>query len=399
MSPDPSARRAPSGDAAWLTFPATFYPSARTLTGATIIHTTAGHDRSGLDVVVPLTKTYQVAGTITGADGPAALLAVHLLLADSVDNPLFDISTAVTDGKGAFTFYGVPPGQYVARIVRTPSPAGDARFGVGGGGGDSPLSVFITGRGPGTGPPQLSDEPLLYADQAITVVDRPVNGLNIALRQGAHVRGHVEFQGAATPPTAAQLQQILVRLDPANGDTYNAFPPNPVSADGHFATPSFWPSRYVVRIGFMGNSPPGWYFKSATYQGRNVSESPLALSSDIDDLTITFTDHPSKVEGTVVGDDGKADAGAVVILFPREPGAWVDYGRSTSGLRNQPAIDGAFTIVNVPEGDYLLIAISDADAADWQNPAILQKLSILAERVHVGDGQATTVSLRTKHPS
>jgi hypothetical protein len=385
--------RGPSGDAAWLTYPATFFPSARTLSAANVIHAIAGREQSAIDLVVPLTKTYQVSGTLTASDAPPSFHAVHLMLADLADNPLFDVSTAVTDGAGAFTSYGVPPGQYLARVVRTPYPAGDARLVAGGAGNGQPMSVFISGGSPASGPPRLSDEPLAYADQPITVIDRNVKDVNIALRQGVHVRGHAEFLGASTPPTPAQMRQTFVTLEPANGQAYGAIMPNALSDDGHFVTPSSWPSRYLLRV---TGTPPGWTFKGAMYQGRDVSESPLALSSDIDDIALTFTDHPSKIDGTVVGDDGKPDLGAVVLLFPVDAASWVDYGRTSRRVRSVPTTAGAFTLTNVPEGDYLLIAISDADATDWQNPAILQKLSSLAEHVHVADGQASSISLRTK---
>ncbi len=383
--------RGPSGDAAWLTFSATFFPSARTLSTASVIQVTAGATRTGLVLTVPVTKTYQVSGALVGIQGSLASHAVHLLLADQSDNPLFDVSTAVTDGTGVFTFYGVPPGQYIARIVRTPYPVEGQQLVFGGNGGDSPMSVRIGGQP--SGPRRLSDEPLLYGDLAIAVVDRNVKDANIALRYGAHVRGRAVFLGTATPPTPAQLQNISVSLDPSNGDSYLAIAPNALSEDGHFATPSSWPGRYLVRT---AGAPANWTLKSAMYQGHDVSETPLLLSSDIDDVTLTFTDHASKIDGTVQGDDGKSDLGAVVILFPTDAAAWMNYGRTSRRVRSTPTRNGAFTIADVPDGDYFLIAISDAQAADWQNPATLKKLSSLAEQVHVSDSQAASITLRTK---
>jgi hypothetical protein len=386
------ASRGPSGDAAWLTYPATFFPSARTLSTATVIHLAADTTRSGIDLIVPLTKTYQVSGTLTGIAGSLASHAIHLLLADQADNPLFDVSTAVTDGAGAFTFYGVPPGQYLARVVRTPYPAGGQQLVFGGGGGDFPMSVFIGG-GRAAGPPRLSDEPLLYGDLAVTVIDRNVKDASIALRSGVHVRGHAEFLGTITPPTPAQMQQIRVTLEPSNGDVYAAITPNLLSDDGHFSTPSTWPGRYLIRV---AGAPATWVLKTAMYEGHDVSEAPLLLSVDVDDITLTFTDHASKIDGTVQRDDGTPDLGALVILFPTDAGSWVDYGRTSRRVRITATRNGAFTIANAPDGDYYLVAISDAQATDWQDPANLKKLSSLAQQVHVGGDQAISIALRTK---
>jgi hypothetical protein len=207
------------------------------------------------------------------------------------------------------------------------------------------------------------------------------------------VRGHAEFVGGTPQPTPAQLQQIAVALEPTNGDIYAAIPPSALSEDGHFVTPSSWPGRYLVRV---SGAPQGWTFNGASFQGRDVSETPWALSDDVDDITLAFTDRPSRLEGTVQDRDGTPDLGAIVILFPTDQAAWVDYGRTSRRVRSTTTRKGAFTIANPPEGDYYAIAISDKDAGDWQNPSILKQLSVLADRVHVDEGRSTTINLRTK---
>jgi protocatechuate 3,4-dioxygenase beta subunit len=392
--------RPPSADAAWTTYVTTFFPSAEAIGAASTIHAESGHDRAEVDVVVRLAATYQVSGVVTSPDGtPAGFHAVHLLPADSAESPLFDAGTAVTDAAGAFTFYGVPPGQYVARVVRTPWPAGQGgRLAICGGTGAIKFVCSISG-GPSSGPPPLPTEPLLYADQAVAVGDRNLRDVSIALRTGARVTGHVEYEGAAARPTDAQLSQVLVLFERAGGQTgqaaggFDVGRPGRFSADGQFTTASTWPGRYVIRV---SGAPSGWTFKGATFQGRDMSETPVDLSRDLADVVITFTDHTGKIEGTVQALDGQPDAGAAVLLFPTDRAGWTDYGRTSRRVRSTSAPAGKFTLPAPPPGEYFLIAVPDEQSADWQNPAFLEKLTVFAERVDVTDGASLTRALKTR---
>jgi hypothetical protein len=389
-----SALPGPPPDGVWLTYPTTFFPSTLAIGSAAAVHAVSGEDKSGVDVVVRLTPTYQVSGVVSGPDGPAASYAVHLVPAESADAPLFDAGTAITDAAGAFTFFGVPPGQYVARVVRTPWPtaAGGRLAIMGGTGQTSSVGTILGGPGPAGGPPPLSTEPLLSVSQAVTVADRHVKDLALTLRAGGRVTGRAEFDGSASRPTPEQWRAASVALELANGQSSFAIFPGQFTADGQFATPSTWPGRYLIRA---GAAPPGWTFKSATYQGRNVSETPIDIATaDLEDVVITFTDHPRKIDGSVQVPQGQTGAGVVVLLFPVEPAGWTDYGRSSRRVRRVRASPtGTFTVASPPDGEYFLIAIPDEQAADWQNPALFTTLGAIADRIHVREGQSMTHAL------
>jgi hypothetical protein len=57
---------------------------------------------------------------------------------------------------------------------------------------------------------------------------------------------------------------------------------------------------------------------------------------------------------------------------------------------------GKFTLPAPPPGEYFLVAVSDEQASDWQNPAFLEKLAPFADRINVSDGQSITRALRTR---
>jgi hypothetical protein len=59
----------------------------------------------------------------------------------------------------------------------------------------------------------------------------------------------------------------------------------------------------------------------------------------------------------------------------------------------RPSMTGRYRIPGLPPGAYLLAAVDDASAANWQNPRILDALARSAQRVTLEDKERTTVDL------
>jgi hypothetical protein len=166
-----------------------------------------------------------------------------------------------------------------------------------------------------------------------------------------------------------------------------------IEEDGRFVLPSVWPGRYVI---LLDRTPPGWFLKSITAEGRDVADRPLVLDRDRDDVVITLTDQAARLAGSVQASTGKVDDDVSVLLFPADPARWVDYGQSTRRLRVVPAAGGSYSMPAPPEGNYLLIALPEPQLADWQNPAFLKRAAALADRIVVRAGQSVTQALRTR---
>jgi hypothetical protein len=100
-------------------------------------------------------------------------------------------------------------------------------------------------------------------------------------------------------------------------------------------------------------APTGWVFKDATYQGRNISDTPIDLTADLDNVILTFIDTARTIAGTVRGDTGQAVAGSSVLLFPSDPAGWVDYGRLSRRVTSTTVgATGGFTFELPPPGEY-----------------------------------------------
>jgi protocatechuate 3,4-dioxygenase beta subunit len=382
----------PAEDGAWKVYPTTYHPGSMTRRGARLVRVAAGETRADVDVLVRLTDSWQVSGTLMAPDGPAAWHGIHLVQAETADIPLVDVSTAVTDQSGAFTFHGVPPGQYIARVVKIPWPTGPgARLGIAGGTGAIPSVANFSAMPPADAVIPVPTEPLLHASESVTVASRHVRDLLVTMRPGPRVTGRAHFEGSAALPTEAEWRAMEVYLEPANGRQEPLYSPGRFGEDGRFATPSLWPGRYLIR----GGGPSRWTLKSVTVGGREVADIPVDISTDLDNVVITFTDKKGEIAGTVRDPNNPTNVHATVLLFPDDPAAWVDYGRVSRRVASASADPGGrFTLTMPPDGGYCLIAIRDEDADNWRNPEFLARLARSAERLQIRGDTSLTRSLQ-----
>jgi hypothetical protein len=248
----------------------------------------------------------------------------------------------------------------------------------------------------GGGAPPLPTEPTLWAEVPVGVGNSDVTDVAIALRPGAKVTGDVQFSGTAEKPTPDRLPSIAVSLESADGRPGVSLPflRGRVENTGRFSTVTVPPGRYLLRV---GGAPQGWTFRGAMLGGRDVADTPFEVEgTDIGGVTILFTDKSSEISGSVTMAGGTGgDATATVIVFPADRDGWTSYGTAPRRLRNVRADrDGAFSIGNLPPGEYYLAAVREADASDWQNPKYLETLVPDARRVQLGEGQKLSQSLR-----
>ncbi len=372
-------------------YPTTYHPAAVALSIATVISLGSGEDRTGADVQLKPVATTRVSGVVMGADGPAAHMPVRLAPTDAAAGEA-DVATALTDRTGAFTFAAVPIGQYVLRVTRTPRPVGP----------NLGMTTIQTGNttivtrsaDPSQVLPGVPDEATLWAAVPIAVGRAEIAGLAVPLRTGLRVSGRMEFEGTAEKPPAQMFNRLTIATELAEGRPQTPFiPPGRIDPAGQFTTYGLPAGRYFVRI--AGN-PPGWTFKSAVYEGHDVSDVPLDLDgADVTGVVITYTDQPSELSGTVRTSRG-GDPDATVIVFPSDSTAWVSNGLNPRRIRTvRTSANGSYKLSGLPPGGYYVAAVPDEIASDWQDPAFLQALAPTATQVTIDDGQKRAQDLRT----
>jgi protocatechuate 3,4-dioxygenase beta subunit len=377
---------------ALMIYPTAFYPAGALPTQAATITLRSGEERSGIDLQVRPSRGLRVSGTIVGPEGPAAHIGVRLSAAAAEDViDALETAGTVSDANGAFTFPAVPPGQYVLRISRVPRPPlvlddANRTTMVSAGGG-----VTITSSGPAgmTPTPPITPDPTLCAQVPVTVGDRDVANLIVSLAPGPRVTGRVEFDGTVEKPSLTSLTNLRIVLEPADGsrlrDSTLFFQTGHPNEDGTFTTYGVPPGRYVVR---MPNPPAGWTFKSAMYQGRDLSDTPIDLGArDAAGVVITLTDRPASLAGSVRTGQGP-DGEAIVVVYPIDSAAWSSSGVTSRRMRTaRAARDGSYSIAGLPAGEYYVVAVKEDMVGEWQDPALLKALAGLAQQVRIIDGE------------
>jgi hypothetical protein len=98
------------------------------------------------------------------------------------------------------------------------------------------------------------------------------------------------------------------------------------------------------------------------------------------------------VEG-VARKSGKGKSGAMVVLVPREPGAFRALVR-----RDQSDSDGSFSLRDVAPGRYTVVAIEDGWDLDWTRPEIIGRYLPQGIAVTVTEQQGKRVQLSEPVP-
>jgi hypothetical protein len=397
----------PGADGRLAVYQSIFYPSTAMTDEATVLKLASGDERSGVNIQLRLVPTVAVSGTVTGPEGPVANVGVRLVRVGDETNAesLTDSTTAATAADGTFTFLGVPPGQYTARVQKMPRPQIPAEMA------GNPLLQMAFGPG---GPPAGAPTPPLYGQAAIAVGSTDVTGLALRLAEGARLSGRVEFEGASPAPSAQAIAAIVVNVTALDGSA----PGGPLAArfggggpgqpgggrsgqaddQGRFRTQGYPIGRYFVSStpipGGRGGGPT-WTLKSVMAGGRDVSVEPLDLgTTDITDVVVTYTDRVGQITGTVRDSAGAPAKEGNVLLFPADYRTWIQNGmsirRTAIGTITQT---GTFTVPRLLAGDFMILAVTETDPSDRGDPAFIENVARSATRVSIVEGQSRTIDL------
>jgi hypothetical protein len=359
-----------------VTYPTTFHPSATTLGAAAVIKIGVGEERTADVQLQPVTTT-TISGTVMTPDGPAANHAVHLIPTFAVHTLMerhFETAIAVTDGSGGFVFPAVASGSYSVLSWDKPSRNGNL-----------------------TNP--LPAEPALFGEAAVVVEDTPAQ-VALMLRPGARLRGRIVLEGATTPPPPQRFQGVLgAWFQPPWPLAFNAGPiaETRVTAEWEFMREGVPPGRYTPNVSSNFSPPPGWFLQSATIEGRDLLRSPVPVDGqDVSGIVITFTDRPATVSGLITDSAGRPDSAAGVLVFPSDYQSWLENGSPPAVARAIAAAQtGAYTIPDLPPGEYLIVAVGIELLGDWQ-PAMVRELAGQATRLTLTTDTAARVDLRRR---
>jgi hypothetical protein len=358
-----------------------YYPGTTNAALASVVTLAVGEERARIDFQMQVVRTARMSGTVSSVEGPLpdGLFVTMLPTAFTRTQALSPITVSVSH-DGAFSFAGVPPGDYL--IAAGPGSQITAT------GEGASRTVF------GGNPPRVtSDAPSSFGAASVRVDGADVSGVVVTIQRGLDVAGRVALVGASAMG-AVPMSVVLKPAEEVSQIVRQAFAARPDAPSGRFVISGVTPGRYRLGVAMPlpvdSLAPPLWTLRSATLRGENVTDLPFDLARDAEplDLVVTMTDRLASLQGQFRDASARPVTEFSVVLFPVDRAFWSWNSRRV--LATRPSSDGNFRFADVPPGDYWLAAAAGLESSAWFETGLLEQLTAAAIRVSVAEGERKT---------
>jgi hypothetical protein len=259
------------------------------------------------------------------------------------------------------------------------------------GGGNVSVTMMrtVSGSGPGGPAADSTAPPTMWAKSEVTVDGRSKPEVTLSLQTGMTVSGRIAFDGTGDVPTDFASLRVLLTNAASNGLLTSASNAK-VDADGHFRITDVVPGRYRVNA----PGPRGWRTKSVDADSRDALDFMLDVkpNEDISNMTVTYTNKPAELNGTLQNNSGLPTSDYTIVLFSTDQRYWTPQSRRIVSAR--PSTDGKFSFRDLPPGEYRLAALDDAEPESWFDPNFLRSLMGTSTSVTIVEGEKKTQDMK-----
>jgi hypothetical protein len=331
-----------------------FYPGVTAFEEAIPVSVQPGNEAQGIDFDLKPVHAVRLSGRVANLpSNQQATTTYVMLLPRNIDArtrkggirfmSAIQKGTSVRDSEGDFEIEGVPAGSYWLY------------------GGFQEKDRRYDGRVP------------------LEVGDTDVQGIDLVVTSGTALTGHVRVE----PPQSFDFSKLGITVSPV--DSFMGGAGAQARSDGSFVLQDVASGNYRLNVsGF----PEQYYVKSARLGGADVLENGFTLDSGrVGALDIVLSSSGGSISGAVLKDHQPAQA--TVFLVPDAP------RRDRQDLYSSKLtkLDGTFTMLGLPPGDFKLFAFEDPDPDLQSDPSLLQPYETKGQSVHIADGQSQSVQL------
>jgi hypothetical protein len=348
------ARNAKADPSASTTYQTTYYPGTADRSQATPIPLHPGDEFPANFMLTP-SPSLSIRGSVVNVP-PRASATIMLQSRD------FSIvlNGAEMHKDGSFVIHDVSPGSYtiLASIEGSPVP--------------------------------------MTARQALQVGSTNVEGLRLSPQPGTTMQGRMRVE-ARNAAGRFDPERIFLALQSADTDQDEGMLAGRenfsnlahVARDGSFQWTDVPAGAYYLEVMGDTTSNEGWFVKSVSAGGRNVSESGITVDGGTVTLDLVISANGGVVEGVAVDRKGEPVANAVVVAVPEAR------MRSRTDRYRKTVADqsGRFSLPGLRPGDYTVFAWESVDGEAYYNPDFLKLYEGQGSAMHVSEGDRKSLQL------
>ena len=369
-------------------YASTYYPGTPNPSEAQRVALAVGQELPGVDIQLQPVRLSKITGTAIGADGKPMSGAMVMLMPAMKDASVAMMfapgGTSRTNADGQFTLNNVTPGEYVLQ-----AQSSGGAF-VTSAGGNAMTFAFSVNDRPGGGPAGPPNQEREFAMSTVNVAGEDISGVVLTGMRGAKVSGTLRFENGAKPEG---LTSIRMTAPPSDADS-NPMPgmsANTVKETGSFEIEGLIGNRLFRPL----NLPKGWYLKSVTYNGEDVTDKGVDFKpgEEVNGVEIELTNRSTTINGTVTDNSSQTIKDYTVVIFSEDQAKWtLPMNRWMSTAR--PDQDGRFKFTALPPGSYYAIAVEYVAQGEWSDPEWLARAAKKATKITLEDGASKSLDLK-----
>ncbi len=340
----------------------TYFPGTAVESEAQRVRVAVGQETAQINITMATSRVATITGSAVNSAGKPISRGL-LMLRSNVGAANIMTTGAPLKPDGTFMFSNIAPGDYQLQVQYVPNQDEMMIIGPGRSGAES-------------------------GSVSLTVTGTDITGISIVTSPGATAAGRIVFEGAAKPPlTPAAVNVAAVPLEFGT-----------MMMGGGARVRDDWTFEVTglsERRRFRVNTPtPGWYLKSVTHDGTDVTDTGIDFKEgqQTSGIEITLTQRTTDVSGTVQDSRARPITDYVIVAFTPDNSKWGFMSRHVRMVR--PNQDGRFSIKGLPPDEYQLIALEYLEPGEEGDPEQLEKWKASAARVTLADGEPKVLTLK-----
>jgi hypothetical protein len=339
----------------------TFYPGTAVQSEAQRVTVSVGQETQQTNIPLSPSRISRISGKAVSASGKP-IFRGFLMLASMGAGGIPNMTTGTSlKPDGTFLFSSVTPGEYRIQLQHSPN----------------------------------SDETILnsltateFGSVAVTVADRDVTDLLVVTSPGATAAGRVAFEGDAKPTFSPQT--VFMGVVPIEFNMMLMSGTVRIREDW-----SFEATGLSGRRRFRLNAPPpGWYLKSVTHEGTDITDTGLDFKEGgaVSGLEIVLTQRATELSGGVQDANARPVTDYVIVAFSTDSARWGFQSRFIRSAR--PNQNGRFSIKGLPPDDYIVVALDYLEPGEESDPEQLEQWKTRGTPVTLGNAETKAVTLK-----